>query len=291
MPEINMRRTFRSLCGIRAVFVCALIILVVGPGVQAFPPAPPHAIYGVVRDQIGNPLNDGAEVIMEVSPTVKYRTTIVSRTESALNYKIEVPMDAGMTADLYAPTALLPAAPFRLRVKIGQTTFVPIEMTGDLSKRGLPGGSTRIDLTLGVDADGNGLPDVWEKAVAAFLGRAWQAGQIRPDDMYPGTGMTYREVYLTGTYAVDPTDGFSLKIITSAGAAPKLAFIGVKGRRYVVQVSESVNGGWAAVPFKVLPATAETPAINAYNATETKRVEVEPPANTNPVRFYRLILE
>jgi hypothetical protein len=144
---------------------------------------------------------------------------------------------------------------------------------------------------LGVDSDGNGLPDAWEKAVAAFLGRIWQAGQIRPDDIYPGTGMTYREVYLAGTYAVDPTEGFSLKIITSAGAPPKLTFTAVKGRRYVVQVSESVIGQWAAVPFKVLPATSETTAVDAYNAPETKRIEVEPPPNSNPVRFYRLVLE
>ena len=284
-----MRTPFRFLPG--SLLACAMAIVALGPSVQAFPPAPPHTIYGVVRDQIGNPLSDGAEVIMEVSPTVRYRTTVVSRTDSSLNYKLEVPMDAGMTADLYSPTALLPAAPFRLRVKIGQTTFVPIEMSGDFSKLGLPGGSTRLDLTLGVDADGNGLPDAWEKAVAAFLGRAWQAGQIRPDDMYPGTGMTYLDVYLAGTYAVDPTEGFSLKIITSAGAPPKLAFTAVKGRHYVVQVSESVTGGWAAAPFKVLPAIAGTPAINSYNATETKRVEVEPPANDNPDRFYRLILE
>jgi hypothetical protein len=268
-----------------------LALLVFTPLLQAFPPAPPHTIYGVVRDQIGNPLSDGAEVIMEVSPTVRYRTTVVARTDSGLNYKIEVPMDAGMTADLYSPTALLPAAPFRLRIKIGQTTFVPMEMTGDLSKLGRPGGSTRIDLTLGVDADGNGLPDAWEKAVAAFLGRAWQAGQIRPEDLYPGTGMTYRDVYLAGTYAVSPTDGFALNIIHSPGQPPKLAFTAVKGRRYTVQLSEHLNHGWTTVPFRLLPLAVNSAALNAYSATETKRVEIEAPGPNIPVRFYRLIVE
>ena len=286
-----MRTPFRSLPTLGSLLACAIVAMVFGPSVHAFPPAPPHTIYGVVRDQIGNPLNDGAEVIMEVSPTVKYRAVVVSRTESVLNYKLDVPMDAGMTTDLYAPTALLPAAPFRLRVKIGQTTFAPMEMTGDLSKLGLPGGTTRIDLTLGVDADGNGLPDAWEKAVAAFLGRAWQAGQIRPDDQYPGTGMTYRDVYLAGTYAVSPTDGFALNIITAAGQPPKLAFTAVKGRRYTVQLSDNLNQGWTTAPFRLFPLAPQAAPINAYQATETKRIEIEPPSADNPARFYRLIVE
>src|SRR5688572_22565800 len=116
MPATDMRTAFRFLLG--SLLACAIAILDLGPSVQAFPPAPPHTIYGVVRDQIGNPVGDGAEVIMEVSPTVQFRTTVVSRTDSGLNYKLEVPMDAGMTSDLYSPTALLPAAPFRLRVRV-----------------------------------------------------------------------------------------------------------------------------------------------------------------------------
>jgi hypothetical protein len=264
--------------------------LLMGQVVQAFPPAPPHTIYGVVRDQIGNPLNDGAEVILEASSGTRVRTFVLAHKELPLNYSLEVPMDAGLTADRYSPTALMPAAPFRIRVRIGQSTFLPMEMVGDLSTLGAPGARTRIDLTLGVDEDGNGLPDAWEKAVAAFLGRAWQAGQIRPDDLYPGTGLTYREVYLAGTYAMSPTDGFALQIVNAPGSVRKLAFTVVKGRRYTVQVSDKLADGWKAAPFRLLGADAATQEF--YHAAETRRIEIEAPlSGDSPARFYRLIVE
>lgn len=257
---------------------------------QAFPPAPPHTLYGLVRDQIGNPLEKGAEVILETSSGVKIRASVATRTEPAVNYELEVPMDAGLTADAYLPTALRPTAPFLLRVRVGQSTYLPIEMTGDLSKLGLPGSRTRIDLTLGVDQDGNGLPDAWEKAVAAFLGRSWVVGQIRPDDLYPGSGMTYRNVYLAGTYAVEPTDGFALHILGAPGEPPKLAFTAVKGRSYTVQAA-STFGEWSDVSFRVLPASVNAPEQPVYLATQTQRVEIEAPiASGAPNRFYRLIV-
>ena len=272
-----------------SALVCLLLM---SASVLAFPPAPPHTIFGVVRDQIGNPLNDGAEVIMEAASGSKLRGFVLARENTPINYQVAIPMDAGLTSDLYSPTALMPAAPFRIRVRVGQTTYLPMEMTGDLSRLGAPGGSTRIDLTLGVDADGNGLPDAWERAVADFLGRAWQSGQINPDDIYPGTELTYRQVYLAGTYAMSPTDGFALKIINGTGGTPSLAFTAVKGRRYTIQASDDLRAGWKSVPFRVLPLGAESATLQAYQATETRRVDVEAPQSSDGLaRFYRLIVE
>lgn len=255
---------------------------------QAFPPAPPHTLYGVVRDSIGNPLENGAEIVFEASSGVTIKTTVAARAEPAVNYQLEVPMDAGLTADSYLPTALRPMAAFVLRVRAGKSTYLPIEMVGNLANLGSPGGRTRIDLTLGVDEDGNGLPDAWEKAVDAFLGREWVAGQIRPDDLYPGSGMTYRNVYLAGTYAVEPEDGFSLQIFNPTGEAPRLAFTAVKGRSYTVQAAEMVEA-WSDVAFRVLPAAADTPQQWIYQASQTQRIEIEAPiAPDTTVRFFRL---
>jgi hypothetical protein len=240
---------------------------------------------------MGHPLGDGAEVVLEASSGAHIRAFVLAETDSPTNYRLRVAMDAGLTTELYSPTALMPAAPFRLRIQVGKTTFLPIEMTGDLSRLGAPGGNSRIDLTLGVDADGNGLPDAWEKAVAAFLGRPYVPGQINPNDTYPGVGLTYREVYLAGTYAMNPTDGFALQIIPSAEAAPKLAFTAVKGRSYTVQAAATL-GDWASVPFRLLPEGANAAAVNVYRATETRRVDIEPPTIGNePARFFRLMVE
>lgn len=255
----------------------------------AFPPAPPHLIYGVVRDSLGYPLGDGAEVILEAASGAHVRAFVLAEVDSAINYRLQVPMDAGLTEDVYAPTALMPAAPFRLRVRVGNTSFLPIEMTADFSTLGAPGGRTRIDLTLGVDADGNGLPDAWEKAVADYLGRVWRPGQIDPNAAYPGTGLTYREVYLAGTYAMEPKDGFALQLVVAPGQPPKLAFTAVKGRTYTLQ-SAAVLGQWTTTPFRVLPAGTATAA--RYQAVETRRVEIEAPlVDGAPAQFYRLLVE
>src|SRR5262249_4058133 len=142
---------------------------------------------------------------------------------------------------------------------------------------------------LGVDSDGNGLPDAWEKAVAAQLGRSWAAGQIRPGDVYPGTGMTYQEVYLAGTYSVAPKDGFTLDILSHQGESPTLAFTAVKGRHSTLQASSSLDG-WTTVPFRMAP--ADSAAVNGYQAIDTRRVEIEaPPLGDQPAKFYRLMVE
>jgi hypothetical protein len=209
-----------------------------------------------------------------------------------VNYRLEVAMDAGLTADLYQPTALLPAAPFRLRVKIGQTTYLPMEMTANLAQLGVAGGRTRIDLTLGVDADGNGLPDAWEKAAAAFLGLQWSPGAIQPAAPYPGTGLTFRDVYIAGTYAVNPDDGFALKITNEVGKPPRLAFTAVKGRSYTIQSTTGFDD-WTDATFRVLPDDASASAVEAYDAATTQRIEVEPQIDSveAPIRFYRLIVQ
>jgi hypothetical protein len=56
-----------------------------------------------------------------------------------------------------------------LYVVTGATTNLPIQMTGNLALLGLPGQRTRLDITLGVNANGNGIPDAWEHAFLAAL--------------------------------------------------------------------------------------------------------------------------
>ena len=252
----------------------------------AFPPAPPHQIFGLVRDQLGNPLDGGALVILEATSGVRIRGDIALQSEPGVNYRLEVPLDSGLTSDLYSPTALRPTAPFTLRVQVGTKIYLPMEMNGDLSQVGLPGQRTRIDLTLGVDADGNGLPDGWEQAVASFLRRPWVAGSIRPGDIYPGTGMSYRDVYLTGIYALDPKQGMALEIVAEPATVPKLVFTVVKGRSYTIEAAAVLNE-WKAVPFRIAGSSLEP--MGAYQASATRRLEIEAPELPNAqALFYRL---
>lgn len=276
----------KSLSGV--IFIVTLAAL---STLQAFPPAPLHTVFGIVRDQVGNPLAGGAEVILESPGGASVRAFVATRLESSTNYELRIPMDAGLIDKKYHPTALLPASPFRLRVKVGKTSYLPMEMTGDLTKLGDPAGRTRIDLTLGVDSDGNGLPDAWEKSASALLGNRWEAGKIKADDMYPGTGMTYREVYVAGTYAVSPKEGFALTIVSGKAEAPRLSFTAVKGRAYKVQAC-AVLGEWSPVPFVVLPANAAARPLTSYHADQTRKVDIEIPSPSGaPHGFFRLLVE
>lgn len=271
--------------------LCCLLVLLGMATAHAFPPAPDHILFGTVRDQIGNPIDfNGAEIHLETAAGASLTTPVVPQLEPGMNYRLSIPMDAGLTADKYQPTALLPAAPFKLSVRVGGATYLPMEMAGNLARIGLPGGRTRLDLTLGVDADGNGLPDAWEKSVAAQLGRAWQPGQIRPNDVYPGSGMTYRAVYLAGTYSVAPTEGFAIQISRDDAGKPRLAFTAVKGRSYTLQAAERL-GEWKTVPLRLLSSGPDDPTQEEYQATETRRTEIAvPPVDGPATLFYRLLV-
>jgi hypothetical protein len=260
--------------------------------VMAFPPAPHHTVYGLVRDEHGHPIDyPGAEVLLEVEASTIARSRIAPRIEPGINYRMSLPLDSGATADLYKPSALRPTVPFRMRVRIGSSIYLPIEMTGAASLLTQPGESSRVDLTLGIDADGNGLPDAWERAIAALLGIPWVPGGIQPGDMYPGSGMSYRDVYVAGTYAVDPEEGFALQILPGTEGRPKLAFVAVRGRSYTVQAAATL-GEWRSVPFRALPVVSGQLPVQVYQAIETRRVEIEAPElDEAPARFFRLIVQ
>ncbi|MCC6233162.1 MAG: hypothetical protein IT580_11000 [Verrucomicrobiales bacterium] len=258
----------------------------------AFPPLPPHEIFGTVRDELGQPLTGSAVVLFEGPSGVKRQAPLSEWSEPGVHYRLSIPMEAGLSEEPALPTALRPNAAFRLRVRLGRTTYLPIEMSGDLAALGASGGRTRVDLTLGVDADENGLPDAWEKATAKRLGLLWTPGAWPPDAQYPGSGMTFREVYLSGTYAVTPPDGFALEIRRADGPAPTLAFTAVQGRTYVLEAAAQW-GAWQPVAFRLRAsgpgADSSSAPVDTYRATDTRRVELEAPTVPDvPLQFFRL---
>src|SRR3954469_11309238 len=155
----------------------------------AFPPAPHHVIYGMVRDELGNPIvAENAELIFETSAGVKLTTFIAYKGEPGQNYTLDVPMDSGITSDAYMPTAMSPTVPFKIRVRIAGVIYLPIEMTGNYAQLGQPGKKTRLNLTLGEDTDGDGLPDAWERNLIAALGLSKTLADITPSGDADGDG-------------------------------------------------------------------------------------------------------
>jgi len=256
----------------------------------AYPPAPNHVFYGLVRDEMGNPLiNDAADIILETAAGVQHKTGIVPDLEPGVNYRLAVPMDAGITEDLYKPTALRPMVPFKVKVQIGATVYLPIEMKGDYAKMGQPGQRTRLDLTLGEDANGNGLPDAWERALLAQPG---SSGPIRPQDDFDGDGLSNLDEYIAGTYAFDNKDGFTLKILRVNDNAAQLEFMVIRGRTYTVHASADFQQ-WTPVSFRIPALGAAAIPVSSYYASDVRiiQVEVAAPADQPAWRFFKLMVQ
>lgn len=264
------------------------------PRAAAFPPALPHTFYGLIRDEQGNPLPAGASITLESAAGVKVYGRVSGMFEPGVNYRLQVPLDAGLTTEAYRPTALNPRAPFKIKVTVGRTTFLPIEMSHDFALMGDPGKSTLLNLTLGVDSNGDGLPDAWQSRINADLGR------VKPGDDADVDGLTNLEEYLAGTYASDPKSGFVLTILRLNGPTPVLAFTAIAGRTYSVLGSLDLET-WTPVSFRLAAATGSEAATErahatpmaSYSAPDVRGMEVEvvSPAGQPVPRFFKLMLQ
>jgi len=257
----------------------------------AFPPAPSHVIYGEVRDEYGLPLTvSNAQIIFEPTNGVQITTTIVPDMEPGVNYRLTLPMDSGIAPDLYKITALRPFVSFRIRVKIGNTTYLPMEMSGNYATLGQPAQTTRIDLTLGVDANHDGLPDAWQQLLIALLGPGARTG---PNDDADGDGITNMDEYLAGTYAFDPASGFRLNMFRGAGGKPMLEFMAVSPRTYTVYNSTNLQT-WAPIQFNIPVDGPTATNLPNYHATDIRTLQVEPilPAGTPAAgQFFKVLVQ
>lgn len=279
--------------------VVALVLLATSLPLVAFPPALHQEVFGMIRDERGNPLSrSGTEVLMEVGTTVVARATVGTTPVNGSNYRLVIPLDTGATPERYQPTALLPAVGFRLRVRVGNATFLPMEMTGTAALSTKPGAVRRTDLTLGEDSDGDGIPDAWERDLIAALGLGKTIADIRPGDDADGDGLSNLNEYLAGTYAFDPADGFTLSIRGTQGAGAGLEFTAVRGRTYTVVASNDFQS-WDAQSFVLQgDATGASPRRNftvADGRTRLVRIWTRPttgqPSAADPeapYKFYRL---
>lgn len=265
--------------------------LAVCPRGQAFPPAPCHTFYGMVRSEMGDPLmNTNAVVILETLAGVQVKTTVVPDLGPGMNYRLKVPMDAGLTSDAYKATALTPTVSFRIKIIIGSVTYLPIELHGNYASLGKPAGMTHLDLTLGEDTDGDGLPDAWERAVIAMIGGNLTIQDIKPGDDADKDGMSNLAEYLAGTYAFDPTDGLRLDLVGFSEGRPLLDFLAIRGHTYQI-LSCSDMKTWQTVEFQMVGGDPATNIVTSYSAWDVRTVRaavILPAGQPQVSRIYKL---
>lgn len=256
---------------------------------SAYPPAPFHRIYGIVRDASGSAISTGAgTIILSGAGNVEIiRCASGTNIGPGINYSLSVPMDSGASALLYTVSALRPLLPFTIRVVIGGVSYVPIEMTGAAWSIGEPSATTRIDLTLGIDSDGDGLPDQWEQGLidGDTTGRLHSLADVNPNDDLDGDGLTNLQEYLAGTYALDRNDKMFLKIIGVTNGMARLQFLAIKGRTYQIKASEDLVT-YTQEAFSIVPSGQNSAPF--FRSDDLRTVDAYVPVGDKLQSFYRL---
>ena len=270
-----------------------LLVLAAGPIARAFPPAPYNLIYGVVRDKYGTPLTSAqAQIIFQTPAGVAISAPVIPGYSPGVNYQIKIPMDSGQTPDLYQPSAQFATAAFKIVVVINNVTNIPIEMTTNYATLGQPANSARIDLTLGVDANGDGIPDSWELAFMATIGVNLPLSSLHANSILTPDGLTLRQQYLFGTYPFNPSQPCLVTFLGFNGTAPVLQFPTVTGRSYSV-LGSADQKTWIAVPFQLASDGVGGVTRSYYYAPGIATVQVYavPTATPSQTQFYRVLVQ
>jgi len=277
-----------------AVFRQLGLALLAGAAVQAFPPAPYFSVYGDVRDAYGLLLPPGGStVVVSQSGKEILREALTAVDGADYNYQIRLRMDMlRASTATYSSLTVNPGAAFTLTVKIGDQTYYPIEMATPPTV-GKPSDRRRLNLTLGVDSDGDGLPDAWEESQLYQAGiqagpNGWDLSLINRDGDLDKDGVSNGVEYIAGTYAGDATSTLDLQIKEKRAADTRLEFYAIYGKSYTLQASSDLKT-WSALPFSLEDAAAATPppAQPSYAATTTgvTSIHVPSPGSTT---YYRL---
>jgi hypothetical protein len=271
--------------------MAAVLAMVLGMPfwLRAFPPAPPYRISGLVRDEYGSPVSTlGAMVVLQASNGVQISASIVPLLAPGLNYNMTVPMDFGTPGQLYKGSALFPATPYLLSVIIGYTTNVPIQMASGLLILGQPADSTNIDLTLGTDSVGDGLPDAWKDLVVAMFGGLVKFGDIHPWSIPPNGGQSYGAQFLAGTFPWENSETFKLIMVNSNGQTLRLQWPTILDHTYTISSSVDLLT-WTPVNFTLSGSSTGTPPMSAYYAKDnsTIQVDVAVPAGQLKTLYFR----
>jgi hypothetical protein len=280
-----------------------VLVLCVSP-LLAFPPAPFTTVHGMVRDEYGKTLQlDGASVAFSKDGQQVLRVPIQASSLLNQNYQIRLRMDMQRAGTVkYNDLAQNPGQQFTLAVRINDILYQPLEMTTPPAV-GKPGSRVRLDLTLGVDSDGDGIPDAWQISQLYAAGilpdeNGWRFDLLPRDGDFDGDGISNYIEYIAGTYATDGSDYLSLKLVEKQPSSVRLAFYSIIGKTYSLEASSDMKN-WVqvshytsnpeptVVPEGGTPAAAPVPQV-AYEATDTHAVEIFSGLRSDTQTFYRL---
>lgn len=282
-----------------------LLALVTSAGMlQAFPPAPFQTIHGMVRDEYGKALKvDGASVVFSKDGNQVLQVPIQASSLLNQNYQIRLRMDMQRLGTIkYNDLAQNPGQQFTLAVRVNDILYHPIEMSAP-PKVGKPGERARLNLTLGVDSDGDGIPDAWEisQLYAADImpdENGWRFDLLDRNGDFDSDGISNFAEYIAGTYATDPSDFLSLKLVEKQATSVRLSFYSIIGKTYSLEASTDLKKWVAVSHYTTNPEPPEPPEDGVafvppatqlgYDATDTQPVVIFSDLRDDRQTFYRL---
>jgi hypothetical protein len=261
--------------------------------VEAFPPSPYFTLFGTIRDESGQMLaTEGAQVLLLRGAAVVQRTPVTGLLVSGQNYELRIPIDllrSGTT--LYREAAIVARSGLQIAVEANGQRFFPLGTAGSLAA-GDGSERVRFDFFMGVDEDGDGLPDAWEE---------WQLieGQVppgpdgydltllHPDGDFDHDGVTDRDEYQQGTMAWDGGSRMWLEFKEQTPTHARFEFGAVAGRSYTLEASTNL-AAWYPVTMSI-PAPGSPAAV--FLAEDSQTVSAWTDNSGGPRVFYRLIIQ
>lgn len=278
----------------KLLFFCrwalAILALATLSRLGAFPPNPHYTIFGVVRDQVGATLNvDGAVIVLLNNNVEIGRAPVRSSVAGDSNYELNIRIDQTRASTRVYTNKAVPAnGLYSLYVELNGEKFFPIEVAGNL-RAGNGGERVRLDLTLGADANHDGLPDAWQEWVLYQAGRTpggpgWDINLITKEGDFDGDGISNYLEYIAGTFAGDATERFELKIVGKSETTVAFEFYAITGKVYTIEESADLKT-WTTASFS-LTAGAVGSKFYRAPAVGVSRGYVATTPGTS--RFYRL---
>jgi len=192
----------------------------------------------------------------------------------------------------YVSTAVASGDLVTLAVEIRGVAYLPIEVRTPGQRVGAPAAATRLNLTLGEDSDGDGLPDAWEIAQLFYAGGSpgaagWDLSLIGPDGDFDGDGTSNRDEYLMGTYATDARSYHYLDIAALRSDEIEFRLYTLLGKTYGIQSSTDFTH-WTTVECR-LGTGGSSAALQTATTTGETLALCPRPATSVPT-FYRLLV-
>ncbi len=266
-----------------AVRVAVLAVLLSASVAPAATQRPSMLVYGVIRDSYGITLSPESATVSAFLGTNEVARTAISRQPNGINYRLEINVYDPLTAK---PPQVTPGAALTLRARYG-TVLTPSIGSNTFTARG-DGSAVRMDLILGVDSDGDGLPDDWEWMVIANSGGlVTDLSQVGPGHDLDRDGVPDDQEFLAGTFAWLPGDVLRLSSLTThPNGRYSFSFTSVQGVAYDVLTAPTVD----ATTWEICPVSlSENGTLTAGTFTGTGGVLQVYFAPGGPVsQFYRL---